>query len=273
MLKNSQIDPARVRSQKIILISSLILTIVILGLISYVGLLSYQGVRSARQRYYQEAAHLKKKDILVTIIEGWRREQIVQKLIEAGVLSSPEEFLKLTENLEGRLFPDTYRFFPNSQARDVVNKLTDNFQKRTSSLGNLNQAAIILASIVEREAATDSERAAIAGVYQNRLKAGIMLEADPTAQYARDSIKYNWWQPITKDEINSTDSPYNTYKIVGLPPGPIASPGLKSLAAALNPEKHSFYYFFHSADGQIIFSRTLADHNFNKTRYGVKSVD
>lgn len=263
------------------LIISTILILIIIGLIAYGGLVSYQAVLAARQKYYQEVANLKKKDIQITIIEGWRREQIAAKLADLGILSSTEEFLKASESHEGQLFPDTYRFFANSTAEEIVKKLTDNFTKKTQG-PSIDRSLLILASIVEREAASDSERAAIAGVYQNRLDSGMMLEADPTAQFARDSQKFecgisnmecrltDYWQPITKEEIETIESPYNSYKHGGLPPGPICNPGIKSIESAKNPEKHQFFYFFHAEDGQLILSRNITDHNQQKKVYGVR---
>ena len=259
----------------------IVLILIILGLLAYCGIISYRGVQAARQKYFQEVANLKKKDVEITIIEGWRREQIAAKLVKLDVLSSPDEFLKSTENLEGQLFPDTYRFFKNSTAQGVVDKIIKNFAKKTAGL-KVDNTTLILASIIEREAAGDEERAPIAGVYKNRIDEGMKLEADPTAQYARDSQQiaarderpfvstFEFWAPITKAEINATDSPYNTYRYAGLPPGPVCNPGSKSIEAALNPKLGQNFYFFHDADGTIRFSRNLADHDYQKKIYGVR---
>lgn len=255
--------------------AALVLIFLILG--AYIIKLTINQVRAARQSYYQQIASLKKQDVEVTIIEGWRREQIAALLAKNNIVDQ-EEFLAVTENLEGKLFPDTYRFFPNSKAEDVVKKFTDNFQEKTKDLGTISQDNLILASIIEREAGSNSERAKIAGVYLNRIRDGMMLEADPTVQYARDNnelskvnlIKFTFWQPITKDDTVLIDSNYNTYRVKGWPPAPIANPGLSSISAAVNPDHHPFYYFFHAEDSQIVFSRTLADHNYNKSVYGVR---
>lgn len=274
----NKIDLANKKSRGWFWIASVVLLLTIIFLVYSILRQSLEEIRKVRQAYYEEVANLKKKDLKITIIEGWRREQIAAELERLNITKA-NDFMAATETLEGYLFPDTYRFFPNSKATDVVNKLTSNFAKKTEGL-NVDKKTLILASIVERETSSDEERGKIAGVYQNRLGAGMKLEADPTAQFSRDSKIIestgtlqnisNLWKPITKEEINSIDSPYNTYKVFDLPPGPICNPGIKSIIAALNPEKHQYLYFFHAADGQLILSRTSKDHNYLKSVYGVK---
>ena len=154
----------------------------------------------------------------ITIPEGWRREQIAQKLADELIVEK-KEFLQATEDLEGYLFPDTYYFSLEKSVDKVVKKLTDNFRDKTTGL-DVSRERLILASIIEREAKHDEDRAKIAGVYQNRLNEGMKLEADPTIQY----IKGDW------EIINASDlqlaSPYNTYIYEGLPPTPICNPCL-----------------------------------------------
>jgi len=209
----------------------------------------------------QIASSLKKQDYSVTIPEGWRREQIAKVLDQAGVCSYAD-FMSASQGMEGYLFPDTYRFFHNTPASQVVATMTANFAKRTAGL-NPTANQLILASIVEREAKYETERAPIAGVYTNRLKVGMVLEADPTVQYARDnqeaSENLSYWAPITQADYHTIQSPYNTYLHTGLPPGPIDNPGLPSIIAAINPEKNSYYYFF-QRNGNIYLSKTLAEH-------------
>jgi UPF0755 protein len=115
---------------------------------------------------------------------------------------------------------------------------------------------------VEREAKKEEDRPLIASVYLNRLKKGMKLEADPTIQYAKGN-----WQPITEAEYHSVDSPYNTYRYAGLPPGPIANPGLASILAVLQPAKTDFLYFFHTKSGETIYSMTNAEHEKKKQKY------
>ena len=195
----------------------------------------------------------------ITIIEGWRREQIAQMLSENKIVEY-DDFLSASEGKEGYLFPDTYRIAVNITAQEIVNKLIENFNNRTKDL-SLKKDDLILASIVEREAKTNEERPKIAGVYLNRLNIGMKLDADPTVQYAKGN-----WDALKLSDYKDVNSPYNTYLYKGLPPGPICNPGLASIKAVLEPEKNKYYYFLHSKDNQIFFSETLDEHNQNKQK-------
>ena len=206
----------------------------------------------------------------ITIIEGLRREEIAQYLAKNNI-TTYADFMIASEGKEGYLFPDTYRISAKASASEIVEKLTNNFKQKTA--GDVSQDVLILASIVEREAKQDNERAKIAGVYQNRINIGIKLEADPTVQYGKDTnnakglVDFKYWQPISLADYTGVDSNFNTYLNAGLPPAPICNPGLKSIKASLNPEKHNYYYFFHLADGTAIYSKNLAEHNANKLKY------
>ncbi len=222
-----------------------------------------------RQVYYANVAAQKRADIAITIPEGWRREQIATRLEQLKICSAAD-FMAASEGHEGHLFPDTYRFFQPTPATQVVTTLTNNFDDKTKDFSPTENQTI-LASIVEREAKYDSERTIIAGVYANRLAIGMKLDADPTVQYGKETNElmtanstgpltlYKYWQPITQDDYTGIISPYNTYLNAGLPPSPIANPGLASLAAATNPAKHDYYYFLHK-DGVLYPSRTLSEH-------------
>ncbi len=205
----------------------------------------------------------KREDVSVTIVEGKRREEIANSMESAGICSA-DAFLAASSGKEGKLFPDTYRFFPNTPATEVVKALTTTFAKRTRELAPTDDQ-IILASIIEREATDDTERETISGVYTNRINRGMKLEADPTVQYAKDTQEakqvrnFSYWGIITRADYKGVNSPYNTYLNAGLPPGPIANPGLKSIAAAQNPAKHDYLYFAHR-DGKLLLSKTLAEH-------------
>ncbi|TSC92783.1 MAG: UPF0755 protein [Candidatus Berkelbacteria bacterium Licking1014_7] len=230
---------------------------------------------SSSQTIAQIAKILQKGEVSensITIPEGWRREQIAQYLSDRKITTS-DDFLSASEGREGYLFPDTYRLAVSATAEQIVEKMTENFAKRIEGL-NILRNDLILASIIEREAKRDDERLKIAGVYKNRLALGMKLEADPTVQYARDNEKsksdsqnYSWWQIITRSDYLSEPSNFNTYLHSGLPPAPICSPGLKSIQAVKNPEKHNYYYFFHLKDGTAIFSKTLSEHNENLAKY------
>lgn len=202
----------------------------------------------------------RRRVVRITLIEGWRAKDMEKYLVEEKGLDQMVGFTALAEKYEGRLFPDTYEILYSASPSDVIDLLRNNFEKVTSEL-DVTEQQLILASIVEREASSNDERAQIAGVYANRLKIGMNLEADPTVQYAKGS-----WAVIKLSDYRSVISPYNTYLNKGLPPGPIANPGLKSIEAAQSPASHSYYYFFH-ADGQTYFSKSLEEHNKQKALY------
>jgi UPF0755 protein len=209
----------------------------------------------------------------ITIPEGWRREQIAAYLEEYIGLSSAE-FMAMTKDKEGRLFPDTYDLMDEPTIDEVVTKMTEDFKKRTTNL-EVMEDALILASIVEREAANDSERADIAGVFANRLDKGIKLEADPTVQYQKDTNNYQqlgikvfkFWQKLVPGDLKTVKGEYNTYLYNNLPPAPICNPGLKSIEAAVSPTSHNYMFFLHGKDGKIYFSVTEAEHNKKKALY------
>jgi UPF0755 protein len=165
--------------------------------------------------------------------------------------------------LEGYVFPDTYAFPVGTSAREAINEMVKRFERewkpdwnaRLDSIGLDKNKAVTLASIVEREARRPEERPVIAAVYLNRLKAGMLLQADPTVQFA---LGRHTPRVLLKDL--EKDSPYNTYKYPGLPPGPIASPGSPSLLAALNPAKVDYLYFVAAPDGHHEFRKTLSEH-------------
>lgn len=167
-------------------------------------------------------------------------------------------------SIEGYLFPQTYQFpkgaSPESVLRLMVNKLREEFneelRKRAEELGMSENEVLTLASIIEKEAVVDSERPLISAVFHNRLKKGMRLQADPTAIYGVRSSRYG----VTRNDLrNRTD--YNTYIIRGLPPGPIASPGIKSIKAALYPADVLYLFFVSRRDGTHYFSRTYSEHN------------
>ena len=211
-------------------------------------------------------------EYILTIPEGWRVREIAQLLSEKKMLAK-EEFLSLAIPKEGYLFPDTYHFPLTVTPNEIITAMRENFDTRTNDASlHLKRTDIILASIVEREAKNDEERPKIAAVYLNRLEQGMRLEADPTVQYAKtlvDSSISDPWPKITVDDYRSVNSPYNTYVNDGLPPGPICNPGLASLKAVLSPASTQDLYFFHTSDGQTIFSKTLEEHNAKKLQYNL----
>lgn len=186
-------------------------------------------------------------------------------------------------SLEGYLFPATYILPADGpEASGLILRQLDAFRERMAGLheqaaagGNSSltlHEALVVASIVEREAVVDLERAAIAGVLVNRLNAGMLLEVDATVQYAMGYQEESgqWWKtPVFLEEYQGVVSPYNTYLNAGLPPGPIASPGEDAFRAALNPEQHEFYFYVATPDGSgaHAFAETFAEHAENVRRY------
>lgn len=211
----------------------------------------------------------------LTIPEGYRVEQIAQVLDEKG-FTKYVDFVAIAKDDEGKIFPDTYYITLESSAKDIWNMMLTDYNERIAGL-NLKNEDLILASIVEREAKNDSERAAIAGVYKNRLKKNMKLEADPTVLYASDSKlllsgrfdyqTFDFWKPVAFSEYLKIDSPFNTYVYAGLPPKPICNPGLKSIEAAQNPDTNNYLYFFHDKSGKIFFSETVQEHDQKKALY------
>jgi UPF0755 protein len=173
--------------------------------------------------------------------------------------------------LEGYLFPDTYKFDPGTPARTIVKAMVDNFRKHWGdeialiTTGLDAHQTVILASIVETEAQLPQERPLVASVYLNRVQKRMLLGADPTVIYAL-KLAGRWDGNIRKGDLQIA-SPYNTYRTPGLPPGPIANPGLASLRAAAAPAKSPYLYFVGRNDGSHVFSTTLAEHSANVEKY------
>jgi len=179
-------------------------------------------------------------------------------------------------DLEGYLFPETYPLPRNTPASRLIRQMTDRFEQvMTPALRQAVEAkglsvrqAVTLASIVEKEASRQDERPLVAAVYANRLRIGMPLQADPTVIFALlRSGKYNG--NLRRDDLG-LDSPYNTYRYPGLPPGPIASPGRAAIEAAVNPAAVDYLYFVSRNDGSHEFARTLDEHNRNVQKWQVQ---
>ena len=217
----------------------------------------------------------------VTIPEGATREQIAD-LLHENDLAKRDLFLSLTEDpavlkkyglpgptLEGYLFPDTYHFgrgIPPSLIIDAMVKrfrhLAGGLEGQAGETGMSMEEIVILASIVEKETGRPYERALIASVFLNRLKRGMRLQSDPTVIYGMESFEGRLRK---KDLLEKT--PYNTYVIPGLTPGPICNPGLESIKAVISPAKTDYLYFVSKNDGSHHFSKTLSEHNRAVDRY------
>lgn len=218
----------------------------------------------------------KVKLLKVTIPEGFRLEQIGVRLNSLGIVAYAD-FISAAKNYEGKLFPDTFFMPPRMTAAEVIAMMQADYQERTAGL-NVTDDVLVLASIVEREAAGDSDRAEIAGIYANRLKIKMKLEADPTGVYARDSKEiaskttlelkeFEFWKPMKISAIKEIDSPFNTYLVAGLPPEPICNPGLASIKAALEPAESDYLYFIHGRDDTLHPARTFEEHEANIAKY------
>lgn len=225
-------------------------------------------------------------EVWVTIPEGLRREEVAEKFIQGlnkkgdDAASFRSDFLSASKELEGYLFPDTYLFPNEASASAVVKRMKTTFDNKIEdykdniSKSKLSQSEIVtLASILERETKTDQERPMVAGVILNRLDIGMGLQVDATVQYAKGTAdcrqmtaNCEWWKPLLRDDLD-LNSPYNTYKFRGLPPGPIANPGLSSLKAAILPEENDYLYYLHDSSGQIHYAKTLEEHNANVSKY------
>ncbi len=282
----------------------LIIFIAILGAALASGFFRYQKQKADRLKAIEAAKNLKKEEVSVTLIEGWGIKDIANYL-EKEKLVSAKDFLVLqdsynlsdkfsiyqkpkTADLEGFLYPDTYRIFkPESfnqkqTAEEIISKSLANFYKKFSpemvqkaqTIGYTPYEVLVLASVVENETGRnavspesklrlDEERQIVAGIFLNRLKAKIPLQSDATINYITGK---NDPAPLLEDL--KIKSPYNTYLNPGLPPGPICSPSLSSINAVLNSKKTDYYYFLHKQpSGEPVYSKTFEEHVANKNRY------
>jgi UPF0755 protein len=216
----------------------------------------------------------------VTIPEGSTFNQVASLLAAAG-FGGADQFLCLAHDadilagldvpasgVEGYLFPDTYVFAWSTPTERILTAMVERFREQSRSLQQQRRAAgmseeemVILASLIEKETGAAAERPVISAVFHNRLQIGMPLQSDPTAVYGRDVTG----APTAADL--QVDSPYNTYRHLGLPPGPICNPGRAALEAAVAPAQVQYLYFVARKDGTHEFSRTLEEHNRAVTRF------
>ena len=241
------------------------------------------GVHTFRQNmgYAKTLAELKRdvpleNEITITVPEGYEAREIALLLENAGLCKSEAflvackeaylsfDFLPQSGNIEGYLFPATYSFEPDTLPSEICNTMVRTFRDKmyteehirlADDLGLSFHEALTLASIIEREAAIDADRPSVSSVFHNRLKKQMYLESCATVQYILKE---------RKDVLSYTDtkivSPYNTYQNFGLPPAPIASPGVASLSAALHPADTAYLFFVADGQGGHIFSKTYSEH-------------
>lgn len=234
-----------------------------------------------------ELANAKLIQHKITVFEGRNYNEIAEIICVDDIcdesefvsLASDKDFIKSlgikADTLEGYLFPDTYHLaYDQLNAKSIIERMVQEFQKNWDGLQfsgrnervkdiSLHQI-VTMASLVEEEAVNPGEQPIIAGVFYNRLGKGMRLQSDPTSIYGRVHEG-----PITRADVR-TVTPYNTYVIKGLPPGPISNPGLGAIKSSLWPEKHNYYYFVSNNDGSHSFSKNLREHNRAVARYKKK---
>lgn len=226
-------------------------------------------------------------ELTITYPEGFTLDQIAERTAARNI-GTKEDFIAATKpqnfaedfpllkeipagrDLEGYLFPDTYRIGEGDTPETVIERLVANFHRRLSpelrdeaaTAGRTIDEIIIMASIIEREVLTDDDMAKVSGILWKRNDDGVGLDADATVRYALNK----WDGGLTFQDLQ-TDSPYNTRRWRGLPPGPISNPGLRAIQAAIRPEESDYYYYLSAKSGETIFSKTLDEHNANKAKY------
>ena len=255
-----------------------------------------RNLKAGEYRFDRPLSTLEVIDVLVrgdvyarriTFPEGLTIEEMA-KLYESHDFGSARDFLTAAKNverikdldpdatdLEGYLFPETYALPRGTPASRLIDAMVDRFRivyddvlrARTAAQGLTTRQVVTIASLVEKETGKADERPIVAAVYRNRFKIGMPMQADPTIVYALEKAhRYNG--NIRREDL-ALESPYNTYKYPGLPPGPIASPGKASLEAALFPADAPYLYFVSRNDGSHVFAQTLAQHNANVQKFQV----
>jgi UPF0755 protein len=234
-------------------------------------------------------------ELTIKVIEGWKIDDIDTYLQNMGIVKEGE-FSKLVElrkqdwtmsfideepkflsdaplsaNLEGYLFPDTYRIYKDASAEDIIFKMLDNFGRKINEQmredikkqGRTIYETVIMASLVEKEVRTREDMKIVSGIFWDRIRNGQALESCATLAYILGENK-----PQYSTEDTKIDSPYNTYQNRGLPPSPISNPGLNAISAAIYPEYTEYNYFLSKSDtGETVFSRTYDEHLRNKAKY------
>lgn len=233
----------------------------------------------------------------VTILEGWTLDDIADHLEKEGIASKKDFYAEAGESakavaagalpdwsasypvlaskpasapLEGYLFPDTYRVYADGGAKALVRRMLDNFEAKftpamrqtAADEGRTIHQVVTMASIIEREVRGEEDRALVSGIFWKRIEAGIGLQADSTVNYATGRS-----EPSVSYLDTKTDNPWNTYKIKGLPPGPIGNPSLSAILAALHPKASPYWYFLTDADGEVHYAKTFDEHVANKRKY------
>lgn len=227
-------------------------------------------------------------EIDIKIIEGWTIKDLAKKLVQQKIISTADEFLAAADinkyknnyeflknqnikNLEGFIFPDTYRVYKDATAEEIINKALANFQNKitpamqteiTAQGKNLYQI-IIMASIIESEMPHENDRSIVSGILWKRLNQNMPLQVDATLKYI---IGKENRASLTYEELK-IDSQYNTYKYQGLPPTPISNPGFSAIRAAIYPKNSDYLFYLSTKTGETIFSKTAEEHNAAVNKY------
>lgn len=223
-----------------------------------------------------------REEISMTVVEGWTIRDMISALAAKGIDARPSDFfasrfsadfsflqnLPADASLEGYLFPDTYRVWKDEAPDSLLRKQLNEFRNVMGSFGDdvtrsgkSLRDILIVASIVEKEVRTPEDKKIVAGIFWNRMKDGIPLQSDATLNYVIGAGRAR----ATADDLQK-DSPYNTYKYKGLPPGPIGNPGKDSLDAALHPTDTTYRYFLTDASGKVYYGSTLQEHAWNRRK-------
>jgi UPF0755 protein len=261
--------------------------------------LGKQATRNVRAGEYEFSGSMSPSEILTKLVRGEIKDYLVMlpedittgeiaKRLLVDKLINEKEFMSLSvdkaflaslgiegESIEGYLYPNTYRFDRSMTTREVIRilvrqfwkEITPEMRKRAEKIGLTLTEWVTLASIIGKESGNQEEKALIAAVFHNRLKIGMKLQSDPTAVYHL-AQEGNPVKIVRRKDLQS-DTPHNTYRIKGLPPGPIANPGIDSLIAALYPAHVDYLYFVATNDGSHQFSTTLTAHNQAVSKYHI----
>lgn len=206
--------------------------------------------------------------VKVTIPEGWNIFEITTYLDKTLIGFNKKHFLALAKSKEGYLFPDTYFVSPTIKSEDLIDRMYKNFNDKVPKISGIATSTyklsdvIIMASIVEREARTTESRRTIAGILWRRLKIGMPLQVDAAFDYVNGKGTFD----LTLDDLK-IDSPYNTYKYRGLPPGPIGNPGVDSIWSTVNPIQTKYLYYLTDKNGVMHYAKTFDEHIKNKQKY------
>lgn len=212
-------------------------------------------------------------DIWITIPEGKRAEEVAT-ILKENIPTYEDSWEEELKAQEGYLFPETYLIPRDATVESIITLLRNTFEEKYNSIETNNvdltrEEVVILASMIEREVRHTEDLPIVSSIMHNRLEINMPLQIDATIQYAKGENNGKWWEPVTLEEYKSVKSDYNTYLSYGLPPGPIASPGLNALSAAVNPADTDYLYYITDQTGTNRYAKTYEQHQANIDRFGL----